>query len=50
MAITTITASTRFIGASTDTKPTTNVFPGSTFYEYDTGKHYICTGTAWTLK
>lgn len=40
----------RFIGLSSDTKPTT-VPVGSTFYEYDTGIFFICyDGTNWTPK
>lgn len=47
----------RYIGASTDTKPSTDfaaggVMPiGSTFYEYDTGLMYITyDGTNWVCK
>jgi len=49
----------RYIGASTDTKPTTEgssdklvALPiGSTFYEYDTGLMYITyDGTSWACK
>lgn len=61
MAITKIVSTTRkFIGASTDTKPTTEVSDGkvavavpigSTFYEYDTGILYITyDGTNWVVK
>ena len=40
----------RFIGLSTDTKPT-DINAGATFYEYDTGKLYITPdGTNWVLK
>jgi hypothetical protein len=36
-----------FIGLSTDTKPTKDVDPGSTFYELDTKKDFIFDGTKW---
>jgi hypothetical protein len=36
-----------YIGLSTDAKPSTNVQPGATFYETDTGRHYIFDGSAW---
>ncbi len=37
-----------FIGLSSDSKPTTNIPVGSTFYEYDTGRLYISyDGTNW---
>lgn len=36
-----------FIGLSTDTKPTIGVPVGSRFYETDTGKRFIYSGTAW---
>ena len=40
----------RFIGLSTDTKPT-DINAGATFYEYDTGKLYITPdGSNWVLK
>ncbi len=35
-------------GLSTDTKPTTNVVAGSTFYETDTENKYMFFGTTWT--
>lgn len=44
----------RYIGASTDTKPTAalnNTHPHATFYEYDTGILYITyDGTNWVVK
>ncbi len=42
----------RYTGLSTDTKPTTGVTPGSTFYAYDTGDTYITidSGSTWTVK
>jgi len=60
MAITKISFTPRrFIGLSTDTKPTTEVVAGdaaspipigSTFYQYDDYKVYICRdGTNWEL-
>lgn len=36
----------KYIGASTDTKPTT-VSPGDKFYETDTGKTFIYSGSTW---
>ena len=40
----------RFIGLSTDTKPT-SVAVGSIFYEWDTREEYICIdGTQWAFK
>ena len=30
-----------FFGASTDSKPTTNIVNGSSFMEVDTGKYYL---------
>ena len=50
MAVQLITTIKRFIGASTDTKPT-DAPPGSTFYEYDTNLMCITyDGTNWTAK
>jgi hypothetical protein len=34
-------------GLSTDTKPTTNVPVGSIFWETDTKKKYLFSGTEW---
>lgn len=53
MAVTAITTIKRFIGLSTDTKPSGATVPtGSTFLEYDTQQLYITPddGTVWTLK
>jgi hypothetical protein len=47
MAVTKITSIDTYVGASGDAKPT-GVPAGSTFYETDTGKRYIWTGSAWT--
>jgi hypothetical protein len=38
----------RYLGLSTDTKPTLYVLTGTRFYETDTGNTYIYTGTAWS--
>ena len=38
-----------YIGLSTDSKPTTSVPPGSTFYETDTKSTYIYSGSAWSV-
>jgi len=40
----------RFIGLSTDTKPSTYVPIGATFLEYDTGCLFSYTGLNWFLK
>lgn len=40
----------RFIGLSTDTKPTTDVSAGATILEYDTGSLFVYTGSNWILK
>lgn len=40
----------RWIGLSTDTKPTTDVPVGSTFYEYDTFRLFIYNGSTWIDK
>lgn len=54
MAIKRLVTPGRFIGLSTDTKPTdgaTSVRPGATFYEYNTGVFYITyDGTNWVIK
>ena len=54
MAITVISSKTKYIGASTDTKPTFTthkILPGATFYEYDTGILYITyDGENWVEK
>ena len=51
MSVIRITNKKQFIGLSTDTKPTTGVTAGSTFYEYDTGVMFVTyDGTNWTPK
>ncbi len=50
MAFKLITTIRRFIGTSTDTKPTTGVPIGSTFYETDTARNYIYDGTNWEIR
>jgi len=54
MTVKKVVTSEKFIGLSTDTKPTdgaTSVRPGATFYEYDTDLMYITyDGTNWVLK
>lgn len=37
----------KYIGESTDTKPTAGLQLGTEFFESDTGSTYIYTGTAW---
>ena len=36
-------------GYAADTKPTTGIMVGSTFYEFDTKNLYIYNGTTWML-
>lgn len=51
MAVLRMATIKRFIGLSSDTKPTDDIPPGSTFYEYDTGILFLCyDGTNWTPK
>ena len=54
MAVKKIVSPERFIGTSTDDKPTdgaTSVRPGATFYAYDTDTLYITyDGTTWVVK
>lgn len=40
----------KYVGLSTDTKPTEGVDPGTEFYETNTGLTYIYSGSAWSLK
>ncbi len=48
MAVKLMATISRYIGASSDTKPT-SVPVGSTFYEYDTKLNYITyDGTNWS--
>ena len=42
-----ITTIKRYIGLSTDTKPTTDTPAGSTFWEHDTNILYKYNGTSW---
>src|SRR3990167_808600 len=54
MAVKKLVSPERFVGLSTDTKPTdgaTSVRPGATFLEYDTGALYVnYDGTNWVVK
>lgn len=48
MAVKRIATKSRYIGLSTDTKPT-GVPVGSTFYEYDSSRRYVTyDGTNWS--
>lgn len=47
MAVRLLGVTTAYIGLAADTKPTAGVTAGSTFYEQDTGKRFIYTGSAW---
>ncbi len=49
MAVALIAAIQQFLGASSDTKPTTPPV-GSTFYEADTQAELIFDGSAWRRK
>ena len=49
MTVYLITAIHRFIGESFDTKPTTGVPVGSTFFETDTKNTFIYSGSAWVF-
>lgn len=40
----------KFSGTSADTKPTTDIPPGSELYETDTGKTYVWNNTTWKEK
>ena len=46
MTVTLVTVIQRWIGLSTDTKPTPTHI-GSTFYETNTGQNWIWDGTSW---
>src|SRR3990167_7386280 len=48
MTVALITSIERFVGLSTDTKPT-GPRAGSLFYETDTGAQYLYDGAAWQL-
>ena len=51
MAVTRIgSLENRFIGLSTDTKPTANTQNGGTFFEFNTGLMWIYNGYAWVPK
>ncbi len=51
MAVTRIgSLENRFIGLSTDTKPTANTQNGGTFYEWNTGFMWLYNGYAWVPK
>ncbi len=50
MAVLPVRSTGKFIGLSTDSKPTADIQPGSTFFEYDTKKLYVFEGGAWGLK
>jgi hypothetical protein len=48
MTVTMVTTIKRFVGLSTDTKPTTDIPPGSTFWAWDTGTMFrTYDGTNW---
>ena len=50
MTVVTITTTRSYIGLSSDTKPTTGVPAGSSFYETDTLATFLYDGTAWQKK
>ena len=39
-----------YIGLSTDTKPTIGIDVGTIFYESDTGRKFVFTGSTWVQK
>ena len=48
MTVLMVTTIKRFVGLSSDTKPTTDIPPGSTFWAWDTGTLFTCyDGTNW---
>ena len=48
MAVKLVTSAQRWIGLSTDTKPTaTAALTGATFYETNTGQEFVCDGLNW---
>lgn len=42
-----ISTAKRFVGLSTDTKTTTGIYPGATYFEVNTGFTFIYNGYAW---
>lgn len=50
MAVNFVVTIKKYVGLAADVKPTTEVPPGSEFYEYDTGLTYIYNGSAWSIK
>ncbi len=50
MAVLPVRSTGKFIGLSTDTKPTADIQPGSTFFETNTGLLLIFNGYAWVPK
>ena len=49
MSVNLIDRPEEYIGLSSDTKPTSNITVGSTFFETDTSNVYIFNGTAWSI-
>ncbi len=47
MAVVLITNVKKYIGLSTDTKPTNGLKIGSEFYETDTGQNWFWEGSNW---
>ena len=47
MAVKPMNMADKFSGLSTDTKPTSGIYQGSTFIEIDTGDVYMFDGTQW---
>jgi hypothetical protein len=48
MSVKITTNEKRYIGLSTDTKPSDSTLPaGSTFHELNTGKQFVWDGAAW---
>ena len=50
MAVFPVRSTGKFVGLSTDTKPTADIQPGSTLLAYDTGALFVYSGANWILK
>ena len=49
MAITRTTATNDLMGLSSDTKPTTDIYPNTLFLELDTNTFYYFSGSQWVV-